>query len=849
MSLWMPPEQPEQPLLDDLPTIQLTELATSLLASIQAVLASVQNSIDEQATTLLREKTVQFSELVERIDANTKRTSAITQRVAAWKSSHVDHIQRGQPVATALTRIEKAIPDGHLDQDTIDGLLKLCESAIDAHECHKEHKLALELAISKDDIKVEDYQLMENLLKQSKQLKQALDDANLRLQEAMNGESTKTPQSLHEHSEDNRQAENHTDAHPPENQATDSHSQSPDPPLPPAQTAQSRDTVGKKAKLNQQSGPLKTRIDQIADESKSTNEYAEASDETTSNKTPQPTLKQIERGISSALRQHRFAIAFHLASTHATALPTANVVKMVAINFVDHADPQMLTDLPMLATQLKAEASSVLNSDASADSKVSYVVLLVSSSLWPSTVIAPGGPVAQLIKYLVPYLDRFPIFQDRSSTVAEISLKGLPIIPTTSTGQESWQQRHDKLETEIIHWIGTEENTTLRFPPATQLWRHLLKDWPPQHDDPASASLKFVLNSVMKASSFEKLQAIKPLIDNWRKNADKEIDRIDGKLRHKRVTRDRIVGPVRVRLKRKIQNAVALADEWVSLQMSRPNSATPPHIKLRDQLRNTIDAIRPAFETQNPFHTTHMYVPELTHRMVLRYLNLFNQSGTEGDFNSGVSLDTLLSGDLFASQSVEYDNDGIPTPTVDDLLHLADLSDLDYPTPTILRAQAGRFDIAEMAIAYLEQRRLRNATLITEAEAGHLRTEIQRCRAELKEQISGDLREIRLEIDSTYALGALTAQQSENLRQRSQLRISDRSDIVNFIPLRQRLCDIKNQLTDAKKSLRDSMFQRLKSLESITGIRSGSHRNSNRGGTLLTRRRILGLDGTRVWVA
>ena len=58
MSLSMPPEQPEQPLLDDLPTIQLTELATSLLASIQAVLASVQNSIDEQATTLLREKTV-----------------------------------------------------------------------------------------------------------------------------------------------------------------------------------------------------------------------------------------------------------------------------------------------------------------------------------------------------------------------------------------------------------------------------------------------------------------------------------------------------------------------------------------------------------------------------------------------------------------------------------------------------------------------------------------------------------------------------------------------------------------------------------------------------------------------
>lgn len=813
MSITMPPEQSEQLPLENLSTRQLTERARRLLAFIQELLTELSTSTDTEKTTLLQDRTAQFATVIDQIHTNTQRTADIIARVLEWKSQQGDRVQRYQPVANALARLEQRLLDDHLALEAIEDVLKLCESAIEAYEHYKSNKLELARILTKGDVEIDDPH-MEDLLKQSKQLKQTLDDAAQKIHQAMDNAQPKellpsTQEQPKQQSNDNQ----HTDATSRPKTAPAPTSPDPKPPPRPLPTTPQRNADQTESKSTQESPPQDTQVAPVRHKSKSAKKAPiTPAPHHPPSTTQSPTITEIKKRISTALDQHRFAIAFHLASLRRTVLPTANVVKMVATNFVDHTEPQMLADLPILATELRAEASTVLDSNASAESKASYVVLLATSCLWPSTVIAPGGPVAQLIKYLVSYLDRFPELQDLASTVADISLKGLPILPNQSTGQESWQQRCDKLRIEIMNWIATEQNTTLRFPPATQLWRYLLKDWQPSNDHPTCASLGFILNSLMKTPPLEKAPLLQPLLEHWRKNADKEIDRLDAVLRHKRVTRDRITGPVRTRLKRKIQNAVTLADEWISIATLRPNSQTAPHVKIRDQLVATIHEVRPALEAKNLFQTRHMYAPDLTHQMVLRYVNLFKQSSAEEIFHSNVNLDELLSGDLFASERVAYNDDGTPTPTADELFQLVHTSKPDYSAAIILRAKAGRFDLVEKALTYGERRRIRGSTLLTEDETKRIRTEVSNCHAEMKDRIDNELREILLEIDTTYALGALTAQQSEQLREQSQLEISTSSGTVNFIALHHKLATLKDKLTDAKSSLKDSMYRRLRLL-------------------------------------
>ena len=817
MSVAMPPQQSEQPPLANLSASQLTDRAMRLLASIKETLIALTTSTDVKTTTLLRDQTARFTTVIEQIDANTQRTADIAEKILAWKSQQGDRIQQIQPVVDALARLEQGIPDGCLVLDTIRDVLTSCESAIDAHEHYKSNKAKLAQALAKDDVEIDD-PLMEDLYKQSKQLKQTLDNAIFSINRSLGDANTKvlSPTKQQPECQDDTNRANRTIDDSTLERESDSLSADPQPSVHSVQTTTTQPTAHAKSEASQSSHTQNSQADSAPDESNSIYQDSVAPDEPTNETKQLPTTKDIEIGISTALRQHRFAIAFHLASLQPTALPTRSVVKMIATNFVDHTDPQMLAQLPVLATELRVEASTILNSNASAESKESYVVLLVSSCLWPSTVIAPGGPVAQLIKYLVPYLDRFPEFRELSSTVADISLKGLPMMLAKSIGQESWQQRRDKLEKEIMKWIDTEQNATLRFSPATQLWRYLLKDWPPRNDHPASASLKFILKSLTEASSREELQTLQPLLEHWRKNADKEINRVDGVLRHKRAARDRITGPVRTRLKRKIENAITLADEWISIAILRPNAQTDPHMKIHDQLVATIDAVRPALEVHDGFQATHIYAPALTHQMVVRYLNLFNQSTSENALDSGVSLDALLSGDLFASQQVAYDVDGNASPpTETELLRLAHLSKPDYSATIIHWAQAGRFDIVAKALLYGEQRRIGGLTLLTEREATHIRTNVSRIRTEMKDRLEKELKQIHLEIDTTYALGALTTQQSEQLRERTQLEISTPSDPVNFAPLNDELAKLKNELTDAKNSLRDSMYRRLRLLKAL----------------------------------
>lgn len=821
MSLSMPREQPARDPLENLSTSQLTERAKSLLASMQQLLTDLTNSVNAETTTRLRDQTAQFATVIEQIDTNVQRTTDITEQILAWKSQHRDRIQQYQPVVDAIARLEQGLPHGHRVLNSIQDVLTLCESAIHAHERYKSNKAELAKALAKDDVEIDD-PLTEDLLKQSQQLKQRLDKATLSINQALDTVSPKEPKRAHKqpgHQEETT-TNRDTAASPKKAAASDSPSVDNENPLSSAPPTAQHDTTKAKSDAGQSSDMRETQSDSNTDESPALPNDSvptiQHADTTAAEIKQPPTVNEIENAISTALGQHRFAIAFHLASLQPAALPTPNVVKMVATNFVDHTDPQMLADLPTLATELKAEASTVLNSNAPAESKENYVVLLVSSCLWASTVIAPGGPIAQLIKYLVPYLNRFPEFRDLALTVAEISLKGFPVIPGDSLGQESWQQRRDKLEKEIMSWITTEQTSTLRFPPATQLWRYLLKDWTPKNDHPASASLKFTLTSLMKASTPEELRALQPLLEHWKKNVDKEIDRLDGVLRHKRVTRDRITGPVRTRLKRKIQNAVALADKWISIATQRPNLQTDPHIKLHDQLAATIDAVRPALEVHDAFQASHIYTPVLTRQMVVRYLNIFKQSSDEYVFDSGVSLDALLSGDLFASHHVAYDHEAnTPIPTESELLQLAHLTEPDYGAAIIHWAKAGRFDIAEEAITYGEQRRIGGSTLLAEVDATHIRTNVSKCFTEMKDQLEKELRQIRLEIDTTYALGALTAQQSEQLRESAQLEISPSSRPVNFIHLNDKLQTLKNELSGAKHSLRASMYRRLRLLKAV----------------------------------
>lgn len=811
----MPREQLARAPLETLSTSQLTEQARSLLASMQELLTDLTNSADPKTTTRLRNQTAEFATVIEQLDANVHQTAGETERIQTWKSQHGDRIQQYQPVVDAIARLEQGIPDRHRVIGSIQDVLTLCESAINTYEQYNSNKAKLVEVLAKQDVEI-DHPLIEDLYGQSKQLKQALDDAILSINQALDNAqqeaspgATKQPDTKADESQRNGTSD--LDDKPTSSPSVDRKATVHSVPSNPRQSAATTDSEPDQSSDLQRSQP-----DSIRDESKKLNKDPVELTQPTNDTRQSTPLTDIESGISTALSHHRFAIAFHLATLRPAALPTSNVVKMLATNFVDHADPQMLADLPILATELKSEASIVLNSNASAESKESYVVLLVSGCLWPSTVIAPGGPVAQLTKHLVPYLNRFPELRDLASTVADISIKGLPMLPGTSRGKESWQQRHDKLKNQIINWITTEQNSTLRFPPATQLWRYLLKDWRPQTNHPASASLTFILNSLLKASSTEELRTVQPLLEHWRKNVDKEIDRLDGLLRHKRVTRDRITGPVRTRLKRKIQNAVTLADEWMSIDRLRPNPKTDPHVKIHDQLVATIDAVRPTLEARDAFQDSHLFAPTLTRQLVVRYLNLFQQSSRGKAFDSGVNWDALLSGDLFASQQVAYDDEAnAPIPTESGLLQLARIGEPDYRAAIIQWAQAGRFDIVEQAITYGLQRRISGSTILNDGDANEIRTNVSKCLTEMKDQLDRELKQIRLEIDTTYALGALTAQQSEQLRERTQLEILASSDPVNFIPLNDEIATLKNKLTDARQDLRDSMYRRLKLMKAV----------------------------------
>ena len=515
-------------------------------------------------------------------------------------------------------------------------------------------------------------------------------------------------------------------------------------------------------------------------------------------------VERIEDAIATLIGHGRLGLAYHLSLSAPGAFPSANAIKLAACNFVADERAPVAAELSELAATLLQEAETVADNGPGWRS---HALLTTCAALAPA-LAAPGGPVAQLLTFLRPWLDDTPSLRALAKTAADVSMTGvhLPIaFLREEDSLERWQGRALALRNETKSWITNERQSKIKFQAATRVWRRMLGDWERSNGQSSLGCIfSLVVDNPIEDVDTKRVAQIS---EYWRAHGDKEIDRIDRENRSWKHT-NKIEGSPRVNLRNKVNQALALSDRWLRLIAERPGKRLPFHTEqagvLRTVVRNKVDL---ALEEMNavPLHKA-----EGAQRLLRRYAAMFNAADGERD-RQPVGLTDLLNGDLLAHPDIVFDDTGQPSdPPVDfDVLwNLAKQETPDFAQAAMERAKRGDFFGAEAAVDIAEQ-----TGRLDEESADRSRAVIEGQREHIQSELKGKIAETSNRLDAAYAAGTLTLKSYE--QQHDRIPLDDFSETSSFGPLFATLEEVDKEINDAQARLRDAVRG---SLDEVHGL-------------------------------
>ena len=515
---------------------------------------------------------------------------------------------------------------------------------------------------------------------------------------------------------------------------------------------------------------------------------------------------RIADAIAMSIEQCRLGLAYHFSLAAPDALPSANAIKLAAYSYVidEHTPVTVAAELPELAAALLQESEAVANKRPGWDS---HALLTTCAALAPA-LVAPGGPVAQLLNFFEPRLEDTPSLRALAKIAAEVSMTGVHLPIDLLRGEDSldrWHERESALRSDTRSWLTNERQSQIKYQAATKVWRRMLDDWERSN---GQSSLGRMFSLLDEAVNKIDVDSVTRISQYWKSNGEKEIDRIDRENRSWKST-NKIEGPARLNLRTKVNQALDLSDRWVRLVMERPEKRLPFQTErarvLRTTVRNKIDA------ALAEINAVPMPKPGGARELLRRYAALFN--GADGTTSRRpVRLTDLLHGDLLAHPDIVFDDIGQPsnTPVDSDLLwDLVKRERLDFGQAAVERAKRGDFLGAEAAVDVAER-----TGGIDDVEADRSRGVIENQRDQFQSKLRDQINETSNRLDGAYAAGALTLTTYE--QQRGRLPGDDLSETNTFGPLFTTLGEIDKAIADGEAGRRDGIRGSLSKLRGLS---------------------------------
>lgn len=456
----------------------------------------------------------------------------------------------------------------------------------------------------------------------------------------------------------------------------------------------------------------------------------------------------IDSAIATAMNRRLFGVAYHLARAEPNAALGPDIVKLAASNYAADANDIAVTDLPKIADAVRTQI------EEAPEVEPDHAALVCGITLFPS-LLAPGGPVEQLLSAMVRRLSDMPSLQALAREAAEVSRAGVHLPPESFRAEDplaEWRESAVALQKEAEQWLDSEGRTTIRYQAGTRVWRRMLERW---KDDDSRDSIRDMVGMLRTPAASIDIGKIEKAARHWRDKGDDEIDRVDRELRRKAG----IVGAARKNILAKIDDAVALVDRWSALIARRPNRAPDFIARQAARLRSAAgEHARQALVETGRLGTAKA---EFASEAIRRYAAMFD-SAANGEPPPRMKFRDLLHGDLLANPDITFDESGeaIDDP-VDPQLVLPILRDekMDFGAAAIVRAEKRDFRGAEMALDFgLGKNRI--------ADADGVREKIDVRRSAAQGDLQQRLDETSGRLDSAYARGIVSLQTLETLRER-----------------------------------------------------------------------------------
>lgn len=400
--------------------------------------------------------------------------------------------------------------------------------------------------------------------------------------------------------------------------------------------------------------------------------------------------RQIDEGIMAAMERRRFGIAYHLALTESGSVLSADVIKLIASNFAADAGEFAATGIAAVAENVKGEFDA--SADAGGDG-ADHAALVAAAALAPA-LLAPGGPIEQLLSAVAPRLSRMPSLKSLASAAADVSRTGVSLPPESlDAGDplEQWRKTLADITGEATAWLESERQVTILYQAATRVWRRMLEDW---GDGGQRMSIGRMMNGLLGAGPRSDAAPIAVAAQHWRTAGDEEIDRIDRGLRGK----TGIVGRARQVILHKTESAVALVDRWSAHMAARPKQRPDFIARQANALRDAVSRYaEPARGELGKLETPKARCAETVLR---RYTAKFDGAGSAVSAPA-LTVSQLLHSDLLAIPDISFDDDGLPVSSLVEpgvLLPFADLDRIDFAAAANERARRRDFTGARMTL-------------------------------------------------------------------------------------------------------------------------------------------------------
>ena len=504
--------------------------------------------------------------------------------------------------------------------------------------------------------------------------------------------------------------------------------------------------------------------------------------------------RSAETAIVSALVAGRFGVAYHLAGSNQTTLPSRNAILLGACSHVSDLTVPVDAELHVAAADLQDELAA--NVPTVREVRPDYLTFIAAGALVPAQ-LAPGGTVAQLVLDVEAQLQGCPSLNALLKVAAEVSITGVHLPLEVLQGGEvtsgdEWSAAMAEFRQEVESWLEHEKGGTTPFAAATKVWRRILSDVRPEPANRLGA---------MFAAMADGHRLNVDLVENtaryWQSNGDQEIDQADRLIRTS--STKRIEGKSRQVLRKKLAAATAFAARWRSLLDARPTNAEF-HQRQAERLRSAVakhadSAMQEVRRLGGPLHGA---TSLLLDHYVARFQGEVIASGRR-------QLADVLHGELLFEPRVTVDAWGEPTDPVDrDILMAVAGSEpvSDFARAMLSRLRNGDFVGGKLALEYLE----RNAVVSEEAlDALHFSFDEERALAE--RELRDEVSHVRDRVDMAYALGLLPRETSDQLRE--QVPSVEEASLEDFGRQSEALDRVKNALEEAHERRQRSVSARL----------------------------------------